>query len=338
MAARQQDTDLEPVGGWDTAQCGQIGAGRIEQPGDIGAWRHHPTRSPGGRSCAPDAQETVTDGKAQFGAALAERIVALRMQDPGGICGRRKRLFHRASSPHVGYRASRPLISSSIAMSSRLVTTRSAPAARSEAASPSRATPSPVMRPALAASMPAGASSTTKQRAGAIRSSAAASRKMSGFGLPCRRSRPQVLTRKTSSRTSTGVEADRLHHLVGVLRGRCDRHGPAQGRDRLNEAERVREGSDTARTNQLLEQLLLALRIGDGLSPGVRHAQCLEGGTGTAEAGFARHMGLVYRRGEAIGLGKAVERLAPSPLMRGCEQDFVDVENRGRQRMGMVGP
>ena len=51
-----------------------------------------------------------------------------------------------------------------------------------------------------AASMPTGASSTTRQCAGATPSSVAASRRISGCGFPCRASQPQTLALKTSSK------------------------------------------------------------------------------------------------------------------------------------------
>ena len=107
-----------------------------------------PSALPGRRSSAPDAQEAVADRKARLKAALAQRIVAIRVEDPGGIGGRLQRVFHRRWLVHVARRHSRPSTSSSTATSSRLVTTRSAPAARKRAASPSRATPSAVMPPA----------------------------------------------------------------------------------------------------------------------------------------------------------------------------------------------
>jgi hypothetical protein len=56
-----------------------------------------------------------------------------------------------------------------------------------------------VMPPALAARMPTGASSATKQRAGATRNSAAASRKISGSGLLWRSARPQIRAANASS-------------------------------------------------------------------------------------------------------------------------------------------
>jgi hypothetical protein len=49
-------------------------------------------------------------------------------------------------------------------------------------------------------------------------------------------------------------------------------------------------------------------------------------------------MGLIHRGGEASRLGNADERLAPGLLMRGCEQDAVDVEDGCRQGSGIVGP
>ena len=88
--------------------------------------------------------------------------------------------------------------------------------------------------------------------------------------------------------------------------------------------------------NQFLKPLLLALGVGDGLPLGVRHTQCLQRRTGAAEPWFPRHMGLIHRGGEASGLGKADERLAPGLLMRGCEQDAVHVEDGRRQGLGTV--
>jgi hypothetical protein len=90
--------------------------------------------------------------------------------------------------------------------------------------------------------------------------------------------------------------------------------GQTQRRDRLNEAERVGEGGDTSGT-----------------------PNALQGGTGAAEARLARDVGLVHRGGEAIRLSEAVERFAPGALMRGCEQNAVDVENARVQRLGMIG-
>ena len=68
---------------------------------------------------------------------------------------------------------------------------------------------------------------------------------------------------------------DLPHHLVGVFRGRCDRHRPPQRADRLNETERIGERSDTPGMYQFHEPLLLVLGIDDGLPFGVRHTQCL---------------------------------------------------------------
>ena len=45
-SARQQDADPQPVGGRDKPRYGALGARRVEQPGDIGARRNDPTRSP----------------------------------------------------------------------------------------------------------------------------------------------------------------------------------------------------------------------------------------------------------------------------------------------------
>src|ERR1700730_85824 len=48
-------------------------------------------------------------------------------------------------------------------------------------------------------------------------------------------------------------------------------------------------------------------------------------------------MGLIDCGGEAVRLGKALERFAPGTLMRGCEQDAIDVENARGQPLGTVG-
>ena len=86
--ARQQDADLQPVGGWDKLRYGELGARRVEQPGDIGARWNDPTRSPSNRSGAPYAQKTVADREARLKAALAKCVVAIRVNYPSGICGR----------------------------------------------------------------------------------------------------------------------------------------------------------------------------------------------------------------------------------------------------------
>jgi hypothetical protein len=85
--------------------------------------------------------------------------------------------------------------------------------------------------------------------------------------------------------------------------------------------------------DQLLEPGLLALGIDDCLPAGVRHTQCFQGSTSADEAWFARDVGLVHRGGKPIRLGEAMERFAPGTLVRGCEQDAVNVENaRGELR------
>ena len=43
-SARQQNADLQPVGGGDQAWCGTLGAGRVEQPGHIGSRRNDRNR------------------------------------------------------------------------------------------------------------------------------------------------------------------------------------------------------------------------------------------------------------------------------------------------------
>ena len=48
-SAGQQDADPQPVGGRDKPGHGSLGAGRVEQPGDIGARRNDPARAPSDR-------------------------------------------------------------------------------------------------------------------------------------------------------------------------------------------------------------------------------------------------------------------------------------------------
>jgi hypothetical protein len=60
--------------------------------------------------------------------------------------------------------------------------------------------PNALIPPTRAALIPTGASSTTRQFAGAMLNSAAASKNISGFGLPCCRSRPQTFALNTSSK------------------------------------------------------------------------------------------------------------------------------------------
>ena len=133
--AGQQDADPQPVRGRDKTSCGVVRTGRVEQPSHVGSGWHHPTRAPGRRSGAPYAQETVADRETRFNAGFAQRIIAIHQEDPIGISGRREHVFHHFRSGHAGRRHIRPPASSSTATSSRLVTTRSAPAVRSSAAS-----------------------------------------------------------------------------------------------------------------------------------------------------------------------------------------------------------
>ena len=60
------------------------------------------------------------------------------------------------------------------------------------------------MLPALAAWTPAAASSMTKLCSGAMPSSWAAVRNISGWGLPCAKSRPETSASKNSSRLKPG--------------------------------------------------------------------------------------------------------------------------------------
>ena len=90
--------------------------------------------------------------------------------------------------------------------SSKRRVTRSARWASNDAASLlCRATPIAYIPPALAAAMPAGASSTTKQRLGTIPNAAAAARKSAGSGLPRGTSRPFTFASNRSSSVTSPV-------------------------------------------------------------------------------------------------------------------------------------
>ena len=130
---------------------------------------------------------------------------------------------------------------------------------------------------------------------------------------------------------------DLPHHLVGVFRGRCDRHGPPQRTDRLNETERIGERSDTPGVNQFHELLLLVLGIDNSLPFSVRHTQCLQRSTRAAETRFAGHLRLIHGGRESSRVGETFKRFAPSSLMGRRQQDAVNVENACGQRFGMVG-
>ena len=90
---------------------------------------------------------------------------------------------------------------------------------------------------------------------------------------------PQIATADISGedfeQTPASLEMNLPHHLVGVFRGRCDRHRPPQRADRLNETESVGERSDTPGMYQFHEPLLLVLGIDNSLPFGVRDTQCL---------------------------------------------------------------
>jgi hypothetical protein len=47
-------------------------------------------------------------------------------------------------------------------------------------------------------------------------------------------------------------------------------------------------------------------------------------------------MGLIHRGGKATGVGKTFEGFTPGTLMRGCEQDAVNVENGRRQGLRLL--
>jgi hypothetical protein len=124
--------------------------------------------------------------------------------------------------------------------------------------------------------------------------------------------------------------------LAFFFRGRCDCHGPSQGADRLNEAERIGERGDAPGVNQFLEPPLLVFGIGGSLPCGLPNTQRLQRRAGTAEAWLARHMCLIHRSGEATGVRKTFERFAPGAFVRGCEQDAVNVENGRRQGLRLL--
>ena len=90
--------------------------------------------------------------------------------------------------------------------------------------------------------------------------------------------------------------------------------------------------------NQLLKALLFSFGIGDGLPPGVWHAQRVQGGTRANEARFAGDMDLIDCGCEASRISKVLERFAPGTLMRRCEQHAINVENGRRQRLKIFGP
>ena len=98
----------------------------------------------------------------------------------------------------------RPKASAARETSSRVGTTRSAPAPTRRSRSSRRATPSAAMAPALAACTPLEASSTTKQSPGSRPSSRAAVRKIIGSGLPLGKSRPEMSASNSSSRVIRG--------------------------------------------------------------------------------------------------------------------------------------
>lgn len=70
-----------------------------------------------------------------------------------------------------------------------------------------------------------------------------------------------------------GVEMDRLHHLVGVLRRRCDRHGPTKRFESLYKAECRRGKRPRCRRQSTPRAASAYARIGRRLLPGVGHAQ-----------------------------------------------------------------
>jgi hypothetical protein len=83
--------------------------------------------------------------------------------------------------------------------------------------------------------------------------------------------------------------------------------------------------------NQLLKSLLLVFGIGSGLPCCIPHPQCLQGREGTTQTWLTRHLRLIHCGGEATGVGNAFKRFAPGTLMRGGQQDAVNVENCRRQ-------
>jgi len=81
---------------------------------------------------------------------------------------------------------------------------------------------------------------------------------------------------------------------------------------------------------QLLKQVLFPFRISERLLRGINHAQRIESGAGADEARFARDTSLVDCGREALRVRKAVEGFAPRFLVRGSQEDTVNVENDRR--------
>ena len=89
---------------------------------------------------------------------------------------------------------------------------------------------------------------------------------------------------------------------------------------------------------QFHEPLLLVLGIDNSLPFGVRHTQCLQCSPRAAKTWFPCYMGLIHRGCEAIRVSETFDSFAPSSLMRGCEQDAIDIKNGRGQPLRMVGP
>ena len=79
------------------------------------------------------------------------------------------------------------------------------------------------------------------------------------------------------------------------------------------------------------------LGINNSLPFGVRHTQRLQCSARAAKSWFSRYVGLIHGGREATRVSKTFESFSPSSLMRGCEQDAINIENARGQRFGMVG-
>ena len=194
------------------------------------------------------------------------------------------------------------------------------------------------MRPARAAATPAGASSTTRHLCGFNVQRRRREEENLRVRLAMTQIAPADVDVEDVEQSFAGVEADRPHHSVGVLRGGCHRHAPAHRADGPKEAERVGEGGDCPGGNQLLQPRLLAFGVAGGLPGGVLNSQCIQSRPGPSKARLAGDLRLVHLGRKAAWLDETDQRFAPRLLMRRSEQDAINVEDAGGQCPGLVGP
>jgi hypothetical protein len=83
--AGSNDAELQPARGWNKFRYGMLGAGNIEQTGDVGAIGLDPARSATDRAPPSYPSEAVADGKTRFIDLLAKRVEALFGNQPDGI-------------------------------------------------------------------------------------------------------------------------------------------------------------------------------------------------------------------------------------------------------------